>query len=403
VTLAGSIQVDLFHFAGHANQVKITSSRPDSATRVLLGKTPEQVLNIVPLLFSLCGNAQAYAALQACRSAMEMPAPPEIDAAQKLLVQLETLREHAWRILLDWPGFIGLSANKSVIAALLKFDGLFKRALFRNGEAFKLDSIIKIDPAQLNQLFNELETLINSAIFNDRLGGFLNLISEAQLRDWLVQNPAVPARFLSFIYQQKWQAIGQNTIACIPELAAEDVHRQMQQYGLTDFVRAPQWLGCCFESTSLNRQLAHPLMAGLHKRYGNGLVVRLMGRLVELAGIPAQLRRLQGLISEKSVGSAQPLGSKGMGMVQAGRGLLIHRLVLLRGQVNDYRIVAPTEWNFHADGVAAHSLKHLQADSIDDLNLQAELLINAIDPCVQYQLNLIDIGTGQSFTSDESA
>lgn len=392
--LAGSIQVSLFHHAGYANQVQITSTRPDAATRILLGKTPEQVLNFVPLLFSLCGNAQAYAALQACRSAMEMPAPPEIDAAQTLLVRLETLREHAWRILLDWPGFIGLSANKTVIAALLKFDDLFKRALFRNGEAFKLDSVINRDLAQLNRLFNELETLINSAIFNDRLGGFLNLISEAQLRDWLAQNPALPARFLSFIYQQKWPAIGQNTIACLPELAAEDVHRQMQQYGLTDFVRAPQWSGCCYESTSLNRQLAHPLMAGLHKHYGNGLLTRLLGRLIELAIIPAQLRQLLGLISEKSAWSTQQQSSKGIGLaqVQAGRGLLIHRLVLLQGQVSDYRIVAPTEWNFHADGVSAHSLKHLQADSIDDLRLQAELLINAIDPCVQYQLNLIDSG-----------
>jgi coenzyme F420-reducing hydrogenase alpha subunit len=74
---------------------------------------------------------------------------------------------------------------------------------------------------------------------------------------------------------------------------------------------------------------------------------------------------------------------------------LIHRLVLHQGKVYDYRIVAPTEWNFHPDGVVAHSLKQLQADSINDLQRQAELLINAIDPCVQYQLNLIDSCNGK--------
>lgn len=397
MTLAGSIQVDLFHHAGHANQVRITSTRPDAATRVLLGKTPEQLLDIVPLVFSLCGNAQAYAALQACRSAMGIVAAPEIDAAQTMLVQLETLREHAWRILLDWPGFIGLSANKSAIAALLKFDGLFKQALFRDGVAFKFDSVINRDSAQLNPLIAELETLIDAAIFNNSLGSFLNLNTEAPLRDWLSQNPALPLQLLKFIYNRDWPAIGQNTLACLPELAEEDVHWQMRQYGLTDFVRAPQWLGCCFESTLLNRQLAHPLVAGLHKRYGNGLLVRLSGRLVEVASIPAQLRQLQKQLSEKSVLPVQQIGSDGMGLsqFQAGRGLLIHRLDLRQGRVHDYRIVAPTEWNFHGDGVVAHSLKNLQANSIIDLQRQAELLINAIDPCVPYQLNLIDSGSGK--------
>jgi hypothetical protein len=40
-------------------------------------------------------------------------------------------------------------------------------------------------------------------------------------------------------------------------------------------------------------------------------------------------------------------------------------------------------------------LKLLRADSIELLQQQAELLINAIDPCVEYQLNLIDSGKGK--------
>ncbi|MFZ2168748.1 MAG: nickel-dependent hydrogenase large subunit [Methylococcaceae bacterium] len=399
MTLAGSIQVNLFHHAGHANQVQITSTRPDAAARVLLGKTPEQVLDIVPLLFSLCGNAQAYAALLACRAALGMVAAPEADAAQNLLVQLETLREHAWRILLDWPKLIGLSPNKTAIAALLKFDRLFKQTLFRNGEAFKLDSVADIDMAQATQLINELETLINDAIFNGSLGTFLLLNSEAQIGDWLQQNYAVPAQLLGSIYSQGWAGIGQNTIARLPELAAEDLHWQMQQYGLTAFVRTPNWLGCCFESTLLNRQLPHLLITDLCSRYGNGLLVRLVGRLLEVAGIPAQLRQLLGQNSANPTSPVQQVSSDGVGVglaqVQAARGLLIHRLVLHQGQVYDYRIVAPTEWNFHPDGVVAHSLKQLQADCVNDLQRQAELLINAIDPCVQYQLNLIDSCNGK--------
>jgi coenzyme F420-reducing hydrogenase alpha subunit len=85
--------------------------------------------------------------------------------------------------------------------------------------------------------------------------------------------------------------------------------------------------------------LAHPFLAGLHNLYGNGLLVRLQGRLVEVAGIPAQLRQLLGLIFlKKSVLSVQQTSSNGMGLAQfqAGRGLLIHRLELPQGQVHDH-------------------------------------------------------------------
>ena len=154
------------------------STRPDAAARVLLGKTPEQVLDMVPLLFTLCGNAQAYAALLACRAALGMAAEPESDAARDMLVQLETLREHAWRILLDWPVLIGLDPDKKALAALLKFDALFKRHLFTDGEAFKLDSRLDIDALQLTRLIDELEALIDAAIFNGRLGDFRTLTCE---------------------------------------------------------------------------------------------------------------------------------------------------------------------------------------------------------------------------------
>jgi coenzyme F420-reducing hydrogenase alpha subunit len=121
VTPAGEIHIELTYRAGQVGSVKIGSSRPEAA-RVLIGKSPEQVLSMVPLLFSLCGNAQAYAALQACRAAMGMPAEPEAEAARECLVQLETVREHAWRILLDWPVLLGRPADKTAIAALLKAD-----------------------------------------------------------------------------------------------------------------------------------------------------------------------------------------------------------------------------------------------------------------------------------------
>ncbi|MFZ2407139.1 MAG: nickel-dependent hydrogenase large subunit, partial [Methylobacter sp.] len=315
--------------------------------------------------------------------------------ARDMLVQLETLREHAWRILLDWPGFIGMAPDKTALAALLKFDALFKRHLFRYGEAFKLDSCLDIDAVRLTNLIDELEALIDVSIFSGRLTGFKPLTGEAQLQDWLQPNNALAADLLNCLYSLNWTATGQNDIACLPDLQPEALNRQLQQ-DLAAFSRTPHWQGRCFETTLLNRRLPHPLIADMRGRYGNGLIVRMLARLVEIALIPSQLRQLLTQIKDRPVLPAIGAANEGIGLaqVQAARGLLIHRLELRQGRIDDYRIIAPTEWNFHPEGVVTQGLKQLTAANPIDLQRQAELLINAVDPCVQYALHLTDSYNG---------
>jgi coenzyme F420-reducing hydrogenase alpha subunit len=390
VTTAGTIRIDLFHSSGNVTGVQIASSRPDAIAKVLIGKTPDQVLDTVPLLFTLCGNAQAYAALSACRAALGMEAESDTDSARDMLVQLETLREHVWRISLDWPVFVGLVPDKKALAALLKFDALFKKHLFQHGEAFKFDSRLDIDAAKLTRLIDELEALIDVSIFNGRLTHFHTLTSEAQLHDWLRQNNALPAVLLNYLYSRNWMAVGQNDVGCLPEFDTDALNRQLQQENLTTFTKTPHWQGHCFEVTLLNRQLSQPLIAELYNRFGNGLIVRVVGRLMEVALIPSQLRQLFTQIKNDATKPAQSVSGNGIGLaqVQAARGLLMHRLELRQERVYDYRIIAPTEWNFHPEGVVVQGLKQLRAENPNELQRQAELYINMVDPCVQYTLHL---------------
>ena len=396
MTPVGSIRIDLYHRFGKASGAQIASTRPQAIAQLLIGKTPEQVLDTVPLLFTLCGNAQASAALQACRAALGVEeAEANQNLARDMLVQLETLREHAWRILLDWPVFVGLIPDKKPLAALLKFDALFKQHLFCHGEAFKLDSRLDIHAAQLTRLIGELEALIDTSIFNGQLADFQALTGEVQLRDWLRHNGALPAKLMNYLYSQDWMFSGKNDIACLPKLTADALNQSLQQQDLTIFSQTPRWQGHCFETTPLNRQLSQPLVADLHNRYGNGLFIRILSRLFEVALLPLQLKQLSILIKNDAAMPTQSASSNGNGIglaqVQAARGLLIHRLKLQQGRVCDYRIVAPTEWNFHPEGVVALGLKQLRAGSPNELQRQAELFINAVDPCVQYGLHLTDI------------
>ncbi|CAD6881451.1 Hydrogenase maturation factor HoxV/HupK [Methylomonas albis] len=380
MTPAGEIHIELTHRAGQVGSVKIASTRPEAA-QALVGKTPEQLLSMLPLLFSLCGNAQAYAALLACRAALGLAAEPAADAARECLLRLETVREHAWRILLDWPALLGKPADKAAMVALLKLDRQFKACLFADGEAFRLDSRLQIDEPSFNGLSAELTDLIDHAIFAGGLDRFLAITDAAQLRDFVVGNTGLAAQLLNALYQRDWLALGASSVSCLPELEYAELHQHMQHADLSAFCRTPQWQGRCYEATPLSRQQAQPLIVELQSRYGTGLLVRFVAVLLEVTAVP----KLVALPTRATGGGADGVG---LAQVQAARGLLIHRLALRQSRVYDYRIVAPTEWNVHPDGVLAQGLKALQATDADDLRQQAEWLIQAVDPCVAYRVTL---------------
>jgi hypothetical protein len=389
VNAIGELRIVLYHVNGKADAVEVVSARPD-ASRVLLGKTPEQVLTIIPLLFSICAHAQSYAALTACRTALGLSKEPELDAAHLMLVELETLREHVWRILLDWSGFISLQADKKSLAEFIKLAVRLKRILFRHGQGFKPDSRLEIDRQALIGFGAELEAFIDLTVFKGGLSDFRQIENEEQLLAWLRGNRSVPALFMSYLYHRQWWAVGNSAIDCLPALDGVSFGRHLQQHDLRSYSQAPHWQGRCFETTVLNRFVSQPLILQLRSRYQNGILVRILARLLEVCRISSCLHLWAddfhnsadlNLDCEFGVGI-------GIGQVQAARGLLIHRLELYQGLVKDYCIIAPTEWNFHPQGVVEAGLKSLRAENETELRRQAELLINLIDPCVQYDLIL---------------
>ena len=73
------------------------------------------------------------------------------------------------------------------------------------------------------------------------------------------------------------------------------------------------------------------------------------------------------------------------------RGRLAHAVQIEDGHVSRYRILAPTEWNFHPEGAAARALCALTGEDETDLAGQAKLLVDAIDPCVGYELRINEL------------
>ena len=150
----------------------------------------------------------------------------------------------------------------------------------------------------------------------------------------------------------------------------------------------PTWHGRCHETSVLTRQLEHPLISALVQEFGHGLLTRVSARLVELAAIPARLRGLAASIENREPTPGSAPAYAGLGATDAARGKLFHYVETGVDHISHYRILAPTEWNFHPSGVAAQSLSALEHEDPRQLQHLARLLISAIDPCVSYQLEV---------------
>ncbi len=73
--------------------------------------------------------------------------------------------------------------------------------------------------------------------------------------------------------------------------------------------------------------------------------------------------------------------------MEAARGRLVHGVEIEDDIVRRYAILAPTEWNFHWHGAAAHGLADI-AGRGSDVRALADLFVTAVDPCVGYELKV---------------
>jgi hypothetical protein len=383
----GRIDIELACRAAAVRRVDVRSSRPLRASRVLEGGSPDEALERLPLVFSVCATAQAEAALSACEQALVSTPAAAHKQAREMLVWMETAREHLLRILLDWPAFADEPLAREGLPRVMQLLPELSRALYGNAAPFRLASTPTVDYPALAQVIAELRSVIAGLLGG---GEVFPLHSGAAFEQWLERGDTMPARLLRRLRERGWDRLGRSASVFLPPLQAAALHALFTAEDGELFLAEPCWQGGPCESTPLQRQRHHPLLRELLRSEGNGLLTRLVALLVELERIPDMLQ--QGLVelgSAEGVGQgAMAVSGIGLAQVEAARGRLIHRVEIDDGVVRRFQILAPTEWNFHPQGVAAQGLYTLDGGDEEQLRQQAALWINAIDPCVGFNLRV---------------
>lgn len=346
--------------------------------RLLRGQQGALVERTLGQVFTLCAHAHrrtARLALNAANPRQETPLPIE----PPVFLWLETARDHLRSIAMDWP----------------------QRQTGREPEPEPLDWLrncpislrVVARETQEKQAWDALGQLrhwLEDHLLGEPLDRWLTHHHEPEaLGLWCRVHAAnlFPAKTL-----HTWYAMARELVPATRPLDLLDANPAQQFTAMNDmaqamlgsdhFVQYPTWLGQCAETGPWTR---------LRYRHKSGTAIptawtRLSARWIELLEIaaiqpPGPVEHLPPLLAS----GAQYLGEgQAIAWCEMARGLLLHWVQLDElGRVQDYRVLAPTEWNFHPNGALAQALSALPAHDTQS----AWALAAAFDACVACQVS----------------
>ncbi|CAB3738553.1 hypothetical protein LMG22037_06242 [Paraburkholderia phenoliruptrix] len=343
----------------------ISGQRPMLAERILSGKPAGFALRLLPQLYALCGEAHRVCATLAVNAALGLSDSASGEHAERLAD--ETAREHIRRIWLDWP--IRLSSSSAVMAAGFGLSELARCALLKPAGTRDEAAGHWVEECMLG-------TTVGNwlAGWQDDPGGWLDA--------WSRRSDVWPARLLARCREHAQLTGAARPLAVHADpVALRELAREIE--ASASFASEPVWNHVACETGCWTR-------LGTNVR---GIVfdtawLRLGARIAELAGLMVMPRDPARSAEALQCGALRIEPGQALGWCEMARGLLLHWVRVRETQhgpvIDGYRIVAPTEWNFHPRGALARTLEGLGPveGAVDRQRIGA--LVAAYDPCVAY-------------------
>lgn len=215
-----------------------------------------------------------------------------------------------------------------------------------------------------------------------------------------------PGRFLSHGSFGLWPAgvadAGADTIQSLdPALVSEDLtHAWMDdsirpdadKAGAYSWCKAPRLKGQSVETGALARAMVagDPLARSLAGQ-GGDVLARVVLRMVELARLVTAMEEWARDLRPGAplcVEAPLPLHGQGLGLVEAARGALSHRIELDGGRIRGYAIIAPTTWNFSPRDAAGNpgpleqALQGAPVQAGETTPVAVQHIVRSFDPCM---------------------
>lgn len=353
---AGQLLIHIRVGGGQVREVTSQVRRPPAAA-LLVGRPVDQAEGLIPALYSLCGRAQGLAARAALEAAEGRLVDPVQISHHSRRVVAEAVQEHLWRLLLDWPNALGLPVGREAFAVWYK----------RMGAAAGSEG-------EWSALANGLEAWMDAHLLGGEAVRWTGARHLANIPETGVCAEAVRA-----LANDAYRCPTPGQPVCVPSVCAADCAKALHGLG----AEGPEWRGAPAETGALSAHTEHPLIRALFED-GWRIAARYLARVLALVTAANALRAP----SEAPVLSAACLGEGcGIARVETARGALLHWAEVEQGRVCQYRVLAPTEWNFHPRGAFGDELKGVRGSGAA-LRARVGAAVLSLDPCVPWRLEV---------------
>lgn len=357
----GVLRLHLLHDNRSIVGIKVKSTRPQ-VCQLLKGKMPESVVQLVPALFSLCGRAQGAAAEAAVAAACSTDLTGTLTLERA--VACEAIQEHFWRLLLDWPKALGL--------AQLQVDFVRWHAMLRG---------IAVGQGNLNTLKPEVESLWLGMPIVD----WLEMENFSDLQQWWkTSNSSAASLFATLDVLDADSIYGPSEklsdVPLLPDWSAMDALASCVGKLNSNFAANPTWNAVPAETGALAYHATALMLRHTLQERPSRVLARVLAKVYDM------LQMVNGNFTGRLDYASSQQGA-GLAIVKTARGVLMHHVRITAGLVQDYLVVAPTEWNFHPTGTLAAGLIGRQGDT-RQLAQAAERQVLSLDPCVGYELEV---------------
>jgi hypothetical protein len=339
------------------------------------GRAASEAPDILAAAFALCGDAHRHAArwaLAAAQGALAAHiAHGQTQAQARAVVRVDTLREHLRRIWLDWR------AVTPPDGAGLHWPSLANCPLMRAGRR-GTDGADVADVMHGNEMASSRRWIEEHVLGLPAADWSTAWSSDpaAFLCEWTATGAVTPARWLAGLREPAQDWVGTPRPLLVHTVAEELTKLAAAWYEEPAMSLRPQWRGAAMETGTWTRA-ADPAARG--NAYA-GAWLRLASRLADIAQLVAD-----GGENWLAQGGCELGTGQGLGYCEMARGLLMHRVQLEpcdsagEPRIADWQVLAPTEWNFHPQGVVAQMMAVLDPASPP---WRVKALATCFDPCV---------------------
>jgi Ni,Fe-hydrogenase I large subunit len=344
---------------------------------ILQGKNALDALVITPRVCGICGHAHLMATVRAIEDAYKNAGYPielsnKVKIIREFTLIMEIIQNHfKWIYLTIIPQLAKLTNSTKVMTplkgaygasiaskAIATFAGQWPHSSYMVAGGITTDPT-NIDLLKVESYVDELIGFFEKESIGISLDKFLSfescknfniLDSDISYLESTLVNLNMHEK--GFAYD-RFLVIGKHLFTNPYSIDVENINiTDSYSPNQTSYAKNAQYKNEFYETGPLARAMATnlPIVKNMHKYFKDSAYSRVMARVFELATLLNHAKVLLSKvdISQKSFVKSidiSKITAKGVGVVEAPRGPLIHKVNIKNGTIFDYKIITPTQFN----------------------------------------------------------